>query len=67
MSIGLENLLGKPCPRGEVCGGTLKSLNSIPTPDGRSIVRYYGCNACGCRPEDNKRVIPIEYSSRRAV
>lgn len=67
MSTADDVLVGKPCPR-ETCDGTLKAVNSVPTIDGRYMVRYYGCNVCGCRPEDNKRLIPIQYSQqRRAV
>ncbi len=57
-------LVGKPCPR-DVCAGTLKCVNSVPTNDGKYMQRYYACNECGCRPADNKRVIPIQYAGRR--
>lgn len=61
-----DMLVGKSCPR-ENCEGTLKCVNSEPTGDGKYMIRRYACNKCGCRPEDNKRTIPIQYSGRRAV
>lgn len=59
-----DALLGKPCPR-KFCKGTLKVLNSKPTDDGKFMQRFYGCNVCGCRPADNKRLIPVQYSQRK--
>lgn len=61
-----EILVGAPCPR-DSCDGTLKCVNSVPTGDGRYMQRYYACNVCGCRPEDNKRIIPIQYAGRRSA
>jgi len=60
-------LKGAPCVR-IGCDGTLKVVNSVPTNDGRFMQQYYGCNLCGCRPADNKRVIRMENSwSRRTA
>lgn len=59
-------LVGTPCPRSN-CDGTLKCVKSVPTSDGKYMQRYYGCNKCGCRPEDNKRIIPMQYSGRRTA
>lgn len=62
--IIVDDLKGQPCPR-EACEGTLVVKNSVQTEDGRFMKRLYGCDTCGCRPTDNKRVVPIENSGAR--
>jgi hypothetical protein len=62
--IQVDDLAGQPCPR-SACQGMLICKNSKQTTDGRYMRRFYACNSCGCRPEDNKRVIPIERSASR--
>ena len=32
---------------------------------GESRIRYYGCDACGKRPDDNKRIVPLEFAPQR--
>lgn len=61
--IQIDDLKGQPCPR-EACNGRLKVLNTKPGRNGDRLYRFYGCNTCGCRPEDNKRPVPIEKSLR---
>jgi hypothetical protein len=62
--IIVDDLAGQPCPR-VACEGILVVKDSKQTDDGRHMKRFYGCNLCGCRPEDNKRVVPIEKSAAR--
>lgn len=59
-------LVGKACPR-KTCRGTLKCVNSEQTADGKFMRRRYACNVCGCRPADNKRLIPIQYAGARVA
>jgi hypothetical protein len=69
MSIGrqitVDDLSESPCPRGDVCGGKLVCKCSRRTDNDRYMQRFYYCNECGCRPDDNKRTVPIEQSRRR--
>ena len=62
--ITIDDLSGQPCPR-IGCTGNLTVYTSRQTSDGRNMQRFYSCNLCGCRPEKNKRVVPIEKSGAR--
>lgn len=47
------------------CGRQLVTVNTQVRGDSR--VRYLGCRVCKLRPEDNKRIIPLQYAPRRAT
>lgn len=48
---------GDQCPR---CDGRLQVVCTRVEGDYR--YRWIGCRSCGFRPEDNKRVIPLEFA-----
>lgn len=57
--------LDDPCPvRG--CTGRLGVYSTRITDDGASRVQYLACRVCGHRPEENKVIMPIEFSPPRA-
>lgn len=56
--------IGDPCPR-EACDGVLGVLNTKVRADINRRFQYLGCKKCGCRPENNLRVIPLQYAPPR--
>lgn len=53
--------IGDPCPR-ENCDGVLGVLNTKVLLAERLRMRYLGCRKCGCRPENNQQVLPLQYA-----
>lgn len=54
---------GDPCPR-PGCRGRLTVYHTHV--DGDRRVRYLECDVCGGKPADNKQIVPLEFSPRRA-
>lgn len=51
---------GDACPR---CGaGRIGVLNTVVHAEDGYRVRSLGCRGCGFRPDDNKRLVPLEYA-----
>lgn len=61
LSNGHGPFIGSACPR-ENCSGVLGVLNTRVRADINRRFQYLGCKKCGCRPQNNLRVIPLEYA-----
>ncbi len=54
---------GDKCPR-ENCAGVLRTYSSEKKIEAGVIIRYLHCGKCGCRPANNKWIIPLRYAKR---
>lgn len=64
LNIGRRPRSGDPCGCAK-CRGKLKVLNTEAIPEADVRIWYLGCSLCGTRPEDNKRIVPLEFFPRR--
>lgn len=64
LSNGAGPQIGDPCPR-EACDGVIGVLNTRVRADINRRFQYLGCRKCGARPENNLRVIPLQYAPAR--
>lgn len=56
--------IGDPCPR-DSCQGVLGVYSTHIRDEAGVRIRYLSCKLCGCRPTENKQVVPLRYSPRR--
>lgn len=59
-------LQGSPCGK-EGCKGKLRCKATKISDSGDSRIRYYYCSRCNWRPEENKQIIPTEFSPPRST
>jgi hypothetical protein len=53
-----------PCPK-RGCKGRLKVYDTVVMPDGRHRRRLLHCPTCKTLPEDNKRIVSLDWAPRR--
>lgn len=56
--------IGDPCPR-EGCVGILGVYSTRIDVEQNKRIRYLGCKKCGCRPEINVQILPLQFSPPR--
>ena len=55
---------GDRCPE-PGCSGKIVVYSTIVNARAAIRVRYHECDVCGCKPPQNKQIVPLNYAPAR--